>query len=538
MTDREGWKRTLAWLFAPERTGPGHLWPRWVFLRALGLVFLSAFYSLAYQIQGLIGPTGILPADTYLARLAEAVPGVARFWYAPTLLWLGAGHGALTALVVVGSAASVLLVVGVWPRASIAVAFLAFLSFIGAAEDFASYQSDGMLLEAGFLAVFYAPSGFFPRLGADSPPSRAATFLLQWEWFRIYFESGVVKLASGDPSWRDLTAMDHYYENGPLPTWLGWYVQHWGHGFQAATVVLTLVVELGLVWCLFFPRPFRLACFAIVTTLQIGIILTANYAFLNYLVLSLGFLLLDDESFVKGVALLRRRRAPEDTADDVRPKVEPPAWKLALLGAPLVWVFYATCAVFLFTAAPPELGWLVWPAHVLEPFRIANRYGLFAVMTPARYEIEFQGTRDGQTWTAYPFRYKPQAVDAPPGIYAPYQPRFEWNLWFASLGSCRDNRWVLTTEARLLDNDASVLSLFASNPFEGAAPTEVRSVASQYWFTDRATKAATGRWWRREAIGPYCPAVMRTADGGMRVVQAPRQGTAGRTDPFPKSRTM
>jgi hypothetical protein len=104
MTDREGWKRTLAWLFAPERTGPGHLWPRWVFLRALGLVFLSAFYSLAYQIQGLIGPTGILPADTYLARLAEAVPGVARFWYAPTLLWLGAGHGALTALVVVGSA--------------------------------------------------------------------------------------------------------------------------------------------------------------------------------------------------------------------------------------------------------------------------------------------------------------------------------------------------------------------------------------------------------------------------------------------------
>ena len=78
-----------------------------------------------------------------------------------------------------------------------------------------------MLLEAGFLALFFAPRGLMPGWGASDPPSRASLWLLQWEWFRIYFESGMVKLLSGDEQWRNLTAMDEYYQNGPLPTWIG-----------------------------------------------------------------------------------------------------------------------------------------------------------------------------------------------------------------------------------------------------------------------------------------------------------------------------
>src|SRR5499427_8313914 len=152
-----------------------------------------------------------------------------------------------------------------------------------------------MLLEAGFISWFFAPPGFRPGLGAAHPPSRASLFLLQWLWFRIYFQSGAVKLLSGDREWRNFTAMDEYYQNGPLPTWVGWYVQHLPHWFHAATVFATLALELGLVWMLFLPRRFRIACFFIVTPWQIGVILTANYAFLNYLVLALGVLLLDDE---------------------------------------------------------------------------------------------------------------------------------------------------------------------------------------------------------------------------------------------------
>jgi hypothetical protein len=176
------------------------------------------------------------------------------------------------------------------------VCFVCFLSFVSAAQDFSGYQSDGMLLEAGFLALFFAP-GWRPGLGYTHPPSRASLFLLQWEWFRIYFESGLVKLLSGDTEWRHLTAMDEYYQNGPLPTWIGWYIQHLPHWFHLATAFSTLALELVIVWMLFLPRRWRVICFLIVTPWQVGVIFTANYTFLNYLVLALGFLLLDDRFF-------------------------------------------------------------------------------------------------------------------------------------------------------------------------------------------------------------------------------------------------
>ena len=182
--------RTLAVrLFAPDAaTGGGVLWPRWIFLRCLGLIFFSAFYSLAFQIQGLIGPRGILPAGEYLNEVAPLLPGLSRFYHVPSLLWIGAGSGALAVLVGAGLIASALLTLNLWPRGSIAVCLVLFLSFLSAAQDFSSYQSDGMLLEAAFLSLFLAPPGLRPGLGADSPPSRASLFLLRWEWFRMGLE--------------------------------------------------------------------------------------------------------------------------------------------------------------------------------------------------------------------------------------------------------------------------------------------------------------------------------------------------------------
>ncbi|HET9797680.1 MAG TPA: lipase maturation factor family protein [Gemmatimonadaceae bacterium] len=467
-----------------------HLWPRWLFLRALGLIFLSAFYSLVFQIHGLIGERGILPAGAYLDQVRSAVGAARGVWYAPTLLWLGASDAALNALVLAGLIAAVLLTLDVWPRASVAACTLLFLSCVAALQEFSSYQSDGMLLEAGFLSIFLAPRGLRPGLAPSDPPSCLARLMLVWEWFRIYFESGVVKLASGDPHWRDLTAMDEYYQNGPLPTWIGWYVQHLPHWYHAGTALLTLVVELGLVWLILLPRPFRLACVAIVTALQIGIIATANYAFLNYLVLVLGVLLLDDALLVRcGL------RAPPDSAPKPRVRV----WRWVEAGV-LGVLFYTTLVAFVGeTSTSP----LTLPARVLAPFRIANAYGLFAVMTEARYEIEFQGSRDGTTWVAYPFRYKPQDPLERPGIYAPYQPRFEWNLWFASLGPWQQSSWVVLAQERLLEGSPSVLALFRRDPFDGRPPALVRTVLWRYWFTDLATKRRTGAWWRREPFGMF-----------------------------------
>jgi hypothetical protein len=558
----------VRWLLDSEHGASDRLIPRWLFLRAMGLIFFSAFFSLIFQIRGLIGREGILPASDYLQAVEHSF-GHARFWFAPTLLWFSSGPQMLMVLCWAGVVASLLLALNVWPRGTLGICLVCFLSFVSAAGDFSGYQSDGMLLEAGFIALFFAPPGFRPGLGAKWPPSRASLFLLQWEWFRIYFESGMVKIASGEPQWRQMTAMDEYYQNGPLPTWVGWYVQHLPHWFHASTAYCTLALELGLVWMLFLPRRWRIACFVIATAWQIGIILTANYTFLNYLVLALGFLLLDDRVLLH--CLPQRWKKPPldhtamDRADVTRPatasRTEPDSsstqrgvgdqptemsrsehgrtesWrelfreqltvlKRSLVGIMLGWLFYAT-TVELIWIVFPTLKLLTVPVEALEPFRIANRYGLFAVMTRGRYEIEFQGSRDGQNWQAYPFRYKPQDPRQPPGIYAPYQPRFDWNLWFASLGSWREYPIVINTEVRLLSTDPDVLTLFAGNPFPQEPPRQVRAVLWQYWFTTATEKSKTGLWWRREFRGLYAPTLTRDPDGRIRAVEfptvAPRQ---------------
>lgn len=480
----------------------GYLWPRWLFLRALGLIFLSAFYALAFQMHGLIGERGILPAGLYLERISTAFGPLARVWYAPTLLWLNSNDRAITLLIVAGLLTSVLLALNVWPRLTTALCTILFLSCIAALQDFSSYQSDGMLLEAGFLSTFFAPGGVRPGLGATDPPSRFSLFMLRWEWFRIYFESGLVKLLSGDPHWRNLTAMDDYYQNAPLPSWMGWYVQQLPHWYHAGTVIITLGAELVLVWAVFLPRRFRVACFLFVTALQIGIIASSNYGFLNYIVVALGLLLLDDQTLARGKLPFVSSVLRDET---VRSRIYRRAEAIVLGIA-----FYTTIVAFVFGASD---SFLALPNRLLQPFRIANAYGLFAVMTPARYEVEFQGSNDGKTWIAYPFRYKPQDPKERPGFYGPYQPRFDWNLWFASLAAWDASPWVVLTEERLVEGSPSVLGLFRADPFHGKQPSIARTVLWQYWFTDLETKRKTGAWWRREELGPFSPGVMRAKDG-------------------------
>jgi lipase maturation factor 1 len=523
-------------LFDGQRGTTNRLVPRWLFLRALGLIYFSAFFSLIFQVRGLIGPAGILPAGNYLHAVAQSFTPWMRVWYAPSILWWSSGPVMLSAMCWMGMTASVLLVLNLWPRGMLLICFVCFLSFVSAAQDFSGYQSDGMLLEAGAIALFFAPPGFRPGLGWAHPPSAASLFLLQWEWFRIYFESGVVKILSGDPQWRHFTAMDEYYQNGPLPTWIGWYVQHLPHWFHAASVYATLALELGLVWMLFLPRRWRIVCFFLVTPWQVGIILTANYTFLNYLVLVLGVLLLDDRFVLQLLPANLKERVPGTTSEEaslpgaqvegasiegwrenLRPKWS--ALKLAVSSGILIWIFYATTAelIWMFVRAPLPTS----PVTALEPFRIANQYGLFAVMTRGRYEIEFQGSQDGQSWVAYPFRYKPQDLNKPPGIYAPYQPRFDWNLWFASLGSWREYPIVPNTEVRLLSSDKDVLALFAGNPFPQEPPRQIRAVLWQYWFTSMAEKRATGMWWRGQLMGLYAPTLEREPDGSIVVTEWP-----------------
>jgi lipase maturation factor len=561
------------YLFDSAHGARTHLIARWLWLRALGLLYFSAFFALLFQVKGLIGTHGILPFTDLLTDAQKA--GALRFWYVPSLLWLSPSNHMLMALMWIGLIASILLIANLWPRATLLVCFACFLSFVAAAQDFSGYQSDGMLLEAGFLSLFLAPRGLRPRLAADNPPTRAAVLLLLYEWFRIYFESGMVKLASGDPTWRNLTAMYEYYQNGPLPTWIGWYAEQLPHWFQRGAAGATLVMELVLVWMAFLGRRARIVCFFIVTAWQVAVIATANYAFLNYIVLFLAVLLLDD-SFLRrfvpkqwkiALAAAPSRRAQIAEADHLvrmdlssapkdaslpdaipaaesrsgyeassKPNTEPNSERsesrafrrpgifhstaIALTAVALTWIFYATTAEMLGIVSR-DLPLPQSPIAALEPFRIANQYGLFAVMTPHRYEIEFQGSNDGANWTAYRFRYKPQDPRERPRIYAPYQPRFDWNLWFASLGSWLQNPLVPRTEVLLLQNDSDVLGLFNGNPFPKTPPRFVRTILWQYWFSNREEKREQGVWWTRKELGTYSPTLQRLEDGRIAMVSGP-----------------
>jgi hypothetical protein len=342
-------------------------------------------------------------------------------------------------------------------------------------------------------------------------------------------------------------------------------MQHWPHWFQAAMSFGTLTLELVLAWMIFLPRRVRIVCFCILTPWQIGIILSANYTFLNYLVLVLGFLLLDDKLLKRfvpqrwkrregrtaseressqasekpaGFALaLRETLQDKESVGDQRGKPEEEAgserhwqatlhkqWaalKLAMTAVMLSWIFYVTAVEMIWMLKPVELP--TTPVSVLDPFRIANRYGLFAIMTRGRYEIEFQGSDDGQKWLVYPFRFKPQDPAKAPGIYAPYQPRFDWNLWFASLSTWQEEPMIVPrTERALLHGSSDVLQLFGGNPFPKAPPRQVRAVLWQYWFTTPEAKRATGMWWRREQLGLYAPTLERQADGRIVVLQWPQ----------------
>ena len=405
-----------------SRARAGTWWQGGCFCGPLGGIYFSAFFALLFQVKGLIGTQGILPAAGMLKEVQG--PAWLRLWEVPTLLWVDSSNRMLMAVCWSGCWRRCSWWRMWWPRGTLTVCFVCFLSFVSAAQDFSGYQSDGMLLEAGFLALFVAPGGWLPGWGAKSRGVRAAYLLLLWEWFRIYFQSGVVKLASGDPTWRNLTAMYEYYQNGPLPTWIGWYLQHLPHWFHIATAALTLGMELVLVWLAFFGRRARVVCFWVVTVWQVGVIATANYAFLNYLVLVLAVLLLDDRSLLRWVPARWRGGLGQMEEEPDAAAVRRPV-RLGVAAFVLTWVGYATMVPMvkmLWTEAPLPIA----PVAALESFRIANSYGLFAVMTPHRFEIEFQGSNDGVNWVAYPFKYKPQDVRERPRIYAPYQPRFDW----------------------------------------------------------------------------------------------------------------
>ena len=268
------------------------------------------------------------------------------------------------------------------------------------------------------------------------------------------------------------------------------------------------VAELLAPFLIFGPRRLRLAGCFLLALLQGLIAVTGNYGFFNLLTLALCVLLVDDLAWPRW-----RSRRPGIDPQAKRPPPRGrrwPAWLLApvaaaylLFGSVLLWQ-----ACFPEAHLPPPLAAAYDDTYgLIEPFRLLNGYGLFSVMTRERPEIVVEGSNDREHWLAYSFRWKPGDLDRAPRFVAPYQPRLDWQMWFAALGTYRENRWFVPFLARLLEGSAPVTRLLAGNPFPDAPPRYVRAQVYDYHFTDPATRRRTGQWWRRELRGPYCPEI-------------------------------
>jgi hypothetical protein len=150
-----------------------------------------------------------------------------------------------------------------------------------------------------------------------------------------------------------------------------------------------------------------------------------------------------------------------------------------------------------------------WPGRLarlldlVEPFHLVNRYGLFAIMTTWRLEIIVEGSIDGRQWEPYEFKWKPGEVRRPPPWMAPHQPRLDWQMWFAALGSRASNAWFDSFCDRLTEGTPEVLALLWKNPFPVTPPRYIRGVIYHYRFTDRQERRASGAWWHRERRALY-----------------------------------
>ena len=461
---------------------------QWLFLRLLAAIYAIAFGSLATQITGLVGAGGIAPVHDYLGRLTAAFGatlGPARFLAIPTLFWWNSSDAALRLVAWAGVALAVLLFFGKLERLVLLLLYALYLSLNMAGQEFLSFQWDSLLLEAGFLAIFF---------GRSVSGARVIAWLYRCLVFRLYFLSGYVKLASHDPTWANFTALRYHYHTQPLPTVISWYVDKLPNWFQRGSTAGVLGIELFVPFLIFTPRRWRMAGACILLGLQTLIFLTGNYTFFNLLTMSLTLFLFDDQALDW---IVKRKIS-------VRPSTKRGRMGMALLAVTILALGIGRLAGTIAGAIPEPLETLT---RALSPFQVVNSYGLFAVMTTTRPEIIIEGSDDGQNWRPYEFRYKPGNLYRAPRWIQPFQPRLDWQMWFAALGTYQGNPWFPELMLRLLEGSPGVLGLLENNPFPSHPPRLVRAELFEYSFTDWQTHARTGAWWKREPLGTYLPPV-------------------------------
>lgn len=456
----------LEWMLAP-----GHDLARLLLQRGVALVYVLAFASVLHEWRPLLGEAGLTPVHRFVARVPwQRAPSIFHWRcsdrLATGLAWFGLALS-LALLLGLADVAPTVVVVPVW-----LVLYGLYLSYVNVGQVWYGFGWESLLLEAGVLVALLG--------GSDVAVTWPALLLVRWLLLRVEVGAGLIKLR-GDPCWRDLTCLDFHHETQPLPGPLSrrfHLLPTWVHRVETGT---NHFVQLVVPFALFLPQPFAGTAALLVIATQAWLLVSGNFAWLNLLTIVLALGVLPDAWFA-------------DVAPGLvdGPTHLPTWWAVPVL---------LTTAWFVAASRHPVANLLSSTQRMNarhNPLHLVGSYGAFGTVTRERHELVVQGScDDGRTWQDYTFRVKPQDPHRRPPQVAPFHLRIDWLLWFAALAPApgRRDAWVHRFLDQLLAGDAQVRRLLRDDPFDGAAPDQVRVLRVPYRFTDHATRRATGRVW-------------------------------------------
>ncbi|MFF2650140.1 lipase maturation factor family protein [Streptomyces sp. NPDC058045] len=464
----------MEWFTAPE------YWPaRLVFQRGLAAVYLVAFIAAALQFRALIGSRGMLPVRRFTARVpARSAPSLFRLHYSDRFFAGCAWAGAAVSAALLAGADGLLPLWGamlLW-----LVPWALYLSVVNVGQTWYGFGWESLLLETGFLAVLLGND----RVG----PPVVVLFLTRWVLFRLEFGAGLIKLR-GDPCWRKLTCLDFHHETQPMPGPLSWFFHHLPKPLHRVETAANHVTQLLVPVLLFTPQPVASAAAALMIVTQVWLVLSGNFAWLNWLAILLAAGALDLTPFT-----------------GTRPQPAAPLWYEVL-----VLVVAAGLLLLGYRPARNMISRRQVMNRSFDPLHLVNTYGAFGSVSRVRMEVVVEGTADPEPrpdgrWLAYEFRGKPGQVRRWPRQFAPYHLRLDWLMWFAALSPAYAAPWFGAFVERLLEGDRDTLRLLRHSPFPPEHPPRyVRARLYRYRFTTPAELRTTGDCWHRTYVREYLP---------------------------------
>ena len=477
----------------------GYWLTRFLMLRLLGAIYAIAFLVAINQIIPLIGEQGLTPVGLYLQRVSDSLGSRgAGFMRLPSLFWIDHSDASLMVLAWTGFILSLVVVCGFSNAIVMGILWLLYMSFVHVGQDWYSYGWEIQLLETGFLAIFLCPLldlRPFPK----RPPPMAIITLFRCLVFRIMLGAGMIKIR-GDEVWRNGTALYYHFETQPIPGPLSRWFHFLPRLILRIGVGFNYLAELAAPWFIFWPRIARHIAGIIIVFFQLALVLSGNLSFFNWITIVPALACFDDGWWQKIMprALVAKATVAANRAEMSRPMTVT-SWVIAVLIGLL--------------SIQPVLN-ILSPKQIMntsfDPLDLVNTYGAFGWVGKERLNVVFEGTTDevasdSANWKEYIYKGLPVALDKPAPLIAPYQPRLDWQMWFAAMSTPEEYSWTLNLVSKMMRNDPPVTHLFASNPFPDKPPRYVRAVLYRYSFAKPGNPQ--GHWWNRERLGIWMPAM-------------------------------